>query len=628
MKRKKKLQNVQADKETTSVLSSNRVLFVALLAATLCVGLYWRFAGLASRGLEYDEFWTLTHYVPLSVSSILSALATPNNHPLNSLLMKASVLLFGPSPLSMRLPAFLAGALLLIPAGFAVWIATRRKTAVLITLALLSTNGAFIHFGQTARGYSLQLLLLTFLLYLIVLHVKSDKDSFQLCGGIFATSGFAIFALPTSILYIVPLAILHLAALLANTVEKLKTRTENKLTTNSLADTTHATVVNSASLEKRICAEPAQGTQQYEAPLSYTVNVFIKQNGMMFAAYIALAIAAAFWYGDNYSAFRAGQGQFSHLASFQDWVFFVGNTCGRITSPLIWLLATLPLFFPKWRWVAISAIFAVAFPFLLVPLTKAGPVRTYIPIFIFTAISAGIGVSLLVDKLREKPKLRYLSIFLILAALYVNGESEKKSWTPTDWRVVVNEMRKEFGPGNCLIYPPNPCYAILANFGPEAVIENYARLPRRDNDTLVLVGMGSTLRGLDANHQPGGIKIDEKFLAATKSIAGIKCALFDLQRIRYSEEAVNSTCPLFISIHGWNYAESKAIRNEVMEIMRSEGIITCDAWLSRKWRDQNGVEHIGYLFVCDESTSKASKQYLLNRFRSNPAISFHVLRAE
>jgi hypothetical protein len=627
MKRKKKPQAIHSatnEKNSSRHSVNSTCFFLFLLAPILCVALYYRSAGFASRGLEYDEFWTLTHYVPLSVSSILTALATPNNHQLNSLLMKWSVMLLGTTPLTLRLPAFIAGVLLFLPAGFAVWTMTKNKTAVLITLTLFSSNGALIHFSQTARGYSLQVLLLTFLLMLIALHVKSEKDSFQFCGGIFAVAGFAIFALSTSILYIVPLSILHLGALFAKTAGKFKfspLETELQMRphpNNSRARTpTHS--------EKQIDVE---SSSDFRISFFPTIKLFMKQRGMMIAAYVALAISAAWWYGDNYSAFKAGQGQFSHLASLWAWLVFVGDTCSGITFWPIWIAATLPLFFREWRWVALSAIFAVAFPFFLVPLTKAGPVRTYIPIFIFTAISAGIGTSLLLDRLRKKRKLRYSVIITIILLLCLNGAAEKKRWTPTDWRVVVNAIRAKFGPANCVIYPPNPCYAILANFGMEAVMESFARLPKNDNETLVLVGSGTTLRGLDTDFQPATISIDERFATKSKTIAGINCVSCNLQRIHVGnvEEALNSSSPFFISISPWKYTEAKRLQKEITEIMRNEGVIMCDAWLSRKWLDQNGVEHVGYLLACPPNTSKASKQFLVNRFLSTPGISFHFLR--
>ena len=40
------------------------------------------------RDLEYDEIWSLEKYAILSFSGIFSDLSTPNNHPVNTLLIK------------------------------------------------------------------------------------------------------------------------------------------------------------------------------------------------------------------------------------------------------------------------------------------------------------------------------------------------------------------------------------------------------------------------------------------------------------------------------------------------------------------------------------------------------------
>ena len=48
-----------------------------------------------SPGLEYDEIWTMRNYSARDLWTILNDLATPNNHPLNSLFVKGMLWISG-----------------------------------------------------------------------------------------------------------------------------------------------------------------------------------------------------------------------------------------------------------------------------------------------------------------------------------------------------------------------------------------------------------------------------------------------------------------------------------------------------------------------------------------------------
>ena len=573
-----------------------RAPFIAIALLIAGVGVYTRLDGLATRGLEYDEFWTLTHYVPLSVSSILSSLSTPNNHPLNSLLMKWCVGLFGPTPLAMRLPAFAAGILLFIPAALAARGVSGSWTAALVSLALVSSNDAFAHFAQTARGYSLQLLLLASLASLMAAHARSGKDSFQICGGILAFSGFAIFALPTSILFILPMAVIHLTALFTQ------------------------------------IPRDSQGSDKIGGGISAKIGdmskTYVKRHSVMLASYLFFGLCAAIWYGENYSDFKAGQGQFSGLASFGEWGRFVVGVCARISNPVVWSLAFLPFFFRGRRWVAFSAILAAFFPFLLIPFTKAGPSRVYLPIFLYAAVSASTGVALTLKLLsgRYAKRLGTVTLAVVLAAICVSGAVGENKWTPRDWRSSVRKIRETFGCGYCIVYPPNACYAILANYGPEAVVETYARLPRGfPGEKLVVVGSGGFLRGLNPAYQPASISISDALAPAVKRVDGLECRVYNIETA-YSADTMPRPSPLLISIHAESAVESKKIRKEMVEVLKKDGVIMCDAWLSRSWLDPVGRERGGYLLACPPTASEIGLRYLFDRFRMNSAVSYHRLR--
>jgi len=121
------------------------------LALTVVGGIL-RFTGVG-RDMWIDEITTLMRHVRSSFADILMQATSSNNHLLNSLLGRASVLVFGESAWALRLPAVVFG-IATIPVFFALVrrFASYRET-VLATLALvLSYHHLF--FSQDARGYA------------------------------------------------------------------------------------------------------------------------------------------------------------------------------------------------------------------------------------------------------------------------------------------------------------------------------------------------------------------------------------------------------------------------------------------------------------------------------------------
>jgi hypothetical protein len=70
------------------MLTKKQAIYFILFIIILILATLIRWDNLFTRGLEYDEIWTITHYVNRSISEIFSNLKTPNNHPLYSLLVK------------------------------------------------------------------------------------------------------------------------------------------------------------------------------------------------------------------------------------------------------------------------------------------------------------------------------------------------------------------------------------------------------------------------------------------------------------------------------------------------------------------------------------------------------------
>ena len=104
-----------------------------------------------------DEVMTVLYYVIQPFWTAWSTYDQPNNHVLHTLLAWVAHRLGGTSPVVLRLPAFIAGCLVLP----ATWWFVRREfgwPAAALATALLGTSPLFLEYAANARGYSLMLL--------------------------------------------------------------------------------------------------------------------------------------------------------------------------------------------------------------------------------------------------------------------------------------------------------------------------------------------------------------------------------------------------------------------------------------------------------------------------------------
>jgi hypothetical protein len=126
------------------------------LAAITLLGLGLRIHGLGSD-LWIDEIVTLDGSRGLSIGELYRVYGSPNQHLLKTLLIRASVGLFGESEWTVRLPAMLFGAAT-VPAMY--WVArmTTGPGRSLAAALLLAVSYHHVWFSQSARGYSAYLL--------------------------------------------------------------------------------------------------------------------------------------------------------------------------------------------------------------------------------------------------------------------------------------------------------------------------------------------------------------------------------------------------------------------------------------------------------------------------------------
>lgn len=162
------------------------------LLAVLVVAVLVRLAFL-SQPVRNDEAFTFLRYASQPLYVGLSKYTTPNNHLFHTLLVHLSYMLFGNNLWALRLPAMLAGVLM-VPATYLVGRAIYSKHVALVGAALAASSSPLIEYSTNARGYTL--VVLFFLLVLGLLAYLTHRHN---------SVGWLLFALLTALgFYTVP----------------------------------------------------------------------------------------------------------------------------------------------------------------------------------------------------------------------------------------------------------------------------------------------------------------------------------------------------------------------------------------------------------------------------------------
>jgi 4-amino-4-deoxy-L-arabinose transferase-like glycosyltransferase len=115
--------------------------------------------------MRYDEAVTYMYFVRLPWLETISTYTYPNNHVFHSLLVKISAAMFGSAPWALRIPAFVAGTLV-IPATYVVARAFYGSRVAVLAAAFVASSGILVVYSTSARGYSL--VVLAFLLLVVI----------------------------------------------------------------------------------------------------------------------------------------------------------------------------------------------------------------------------------------------------------------------------------------------------------------------------------------------------------------------------------------------------------------------------------------------------------------------------
>lgn len=124
--------------------------------------------------VTYDEALTYVNYASRSFAYLFSDLTFNSNHVLYSALARMSTLIFGVHAWALRLPALLAGVLVM-PLFYGFVRAVFNRHIAVITLCFVAVVGPFVEYSALARGYSLTWLFATCGLLAARHFVKTDN---------------------------------------------------------------------------------------------------------------------------------------------------------------------------------------------------------------------------------------------------------------------------------------------------------------------------------------------------------------------------------------------------------------------------------------------------------------------
>jgi hypothetical protein len=158
--------------------------------------------------MRYDESGTYVHYASEPFYIGLSAYTAPNNHLFHTLLVHVTTVLLGDAPWAIRLPAFVAGVLL-VPAAYLAGRLLYGRHAALLAAALVAASSRLVEYSTNARGYTLLTLAFVLLLALATVLARSDEPADWLAFAVLAALG--LWTVPT-MLYALALVVAWLIA--------------------------------------------------------------------------------------------------------------------------------------------------------------------------------------------------------------------------------------------------------------------------------------------------------------------------------------------------------------------------------------------------------------------------------
>lgn len=422
------------------------ILFVMCLVAVYGVGVYHRTAQACVPDLSKDTLWTLRSFVWLPVSEIFRDLGLPNNQPLNTLLIKVSMALFGNQNVAVRLPAYLPGVAIPVVASALAQSIFARRRVTLLTLALCSFNGALVFYSGVARGYSLQTLLLVLFSLAVVRYEQVEERGTTRWASplwrilLVSCPLAAALTLSPSILFIVPIVSCHLAWI-------------------------------GVRERRRWPGESLRGVFRHGA----------KQHRDLLLTYAVLAATLLAWYGVNAKTLSVGRGHGTVVMDLGAAAVFAARTMVKLIGAWGVGACCLVPIRPSNRPYGVACVGLAVLVLGSTPILNAGPPRVYIPLIPFFSIAIACGVdSLAYLAERHLPCLgpAIASALVCLVGLTYSGiEKRIAAWQLTlHFRDAWQQMKGAV-PDDAFICYPAEAGIMIAYYDPPFGQECTERLP-------------------------------------------------------------------------------------------------------------------------------------------------------
>ena len=522
---------------------------VAMLVAGVVISIW---VGAARRGLEYDEVWTLQEYAHApSVMRVFSD-TTPNNHPLNSLLIRWVTSVLGTSEWVVRLPALIAGTCLLVGMPFVVRRMTRRWAVALLATVWVAGNAPFVHYAQTARGYSLQTLLI-FAYTIFVLIASSSREQEGRYLTLAAGSGIAaMFALPNAVLFLPPVAVVDIVARAIRWRKRLTPTRERFL------------------------------VREWRACVTYT----------------ALATVCAAWVVHGSVGYVDSQTKLgTHISSFSEWLHFCADMIGQLGLWPMVVLAVAGLCLSVTNRVLWTLDVATLWVFLAAWLLRGWPARAYVPLVPLVCVAAALGLCDVLARIDGKLQRGVTVAAAVLPMILL--PSARRRWTPPDWKHLYAVVREAAGTNACIAYPALDGYVLAHYYAPHILVESFHHLPSTGASTLALTEAEGRMTGVDvASGRTMTILCPEQFRALAKQLPGTPVELtwypFGPLPRRYTSQSIEQRSVYFVQLGPEErsaalehleklYAESGrdrwALINPHLELVVNQSAVTVQAFL-------------------------------------------------
>lgn len=146
---------------------------VVILLGITIFGIFFRYAYLW-RPMGHDETYTFMAFAARGLSAVITDYHLPNNHVFHTILVNFFYQIFGDSPAIIRLPALIAGVLV-IPATFLVGRIFYGSRIGLVGASIVASLPVLIDYSTTARGYPI-ISLFSLLMIAVAAYVKDHRN--------------------------------------------------------------------------------------------------------------------------------------------------------------------------------------------------------------------------------------------------------------------------------------------------------------------------------------------------------------------------------------------------------------------------------------------------------------------